>query len=310
MNGGEIDNNLAISSNSPGRCRDLLCAERVLASVWPGNLHSACPSLWYDRSRSKSSPRSGTVVTLMIYAILLRKVACRKHSALLMAATVALAPADAKVSPPAVGAVVPDFSLKDIHRRPRSLDGFKDKKAFVVVFIDTECPLANLYVPTADRTAQEVRRQGRAVPGDQFQQPGFVRQRLGPRPGAERAVPGAQGLRPEGCGCLRRRADARGVPARCRAGHSLPRPHRRPVRRRLPPRQADAERSQGGPRRIAGGQADHHARDRGRGLPDRTLAESRTTGKSRDLRQARRAASSRSDARNATGRARSGRSRC
>ena len=48
----------------------------------------------------------------------------------------------------AVGAVVPDFSLKDIHRRPRSLDGFKDKKAFVVVFVDTECPLANLYVPT------------------------------------------------------------------------------------------------------------------------------------------------------------------
>ncbi len=44
--------------------------------------------------------------------------------------------------------MVPDFSLKDIHRRPRSLDGFKDKKAFVVVFVDTECPLANLYVPT------------------------------------------------------------------------------------------------------------------------------------------------------------------
>jgi len=59
-----------------------------------------------------------------------------------------LAPADTRVSPPAVGAVVPDFSLKDIHRRPRSLDGFKDKKAFVVVFVDTECPLADLYVPT------------------------------------------------------------------------------------------------------------------------------------------------------------------
>ena len=58
------------------------------------------------------------------------------------------APADAKVSPPEVGAVVPDFSLKDIHRRPRSLAGFKDKKAFVVAFIDTECPVANLYVPT------------------------------------------------------------------------------------------------------------------------------------------------------------------
>jgi peroxiredoxin len=58
------------------------------------------------------------------------------------------APDGAKVFPPSVGAVVPDFSLKDIHRRPRSLDGFKGKKAFVVVFVDTECPLANLYVPT------------------------------------------------------------------------------------------------------------------------------------------------------------------
>ncbi len=42
----------------------------------------------------------------------------------------------------------PDFSLKDIHRRPRALDDYKDKKAIVVVFLDTECPLSNLYVPT------------------------------------------------------------------------------------------------------------------------------------------------------------------
>jgi peroxiredoxin len=56
--------------------------------------------------------------------------------------------ADSKVSPPAVGAVVPEFSLKDIHRRPRSLEAFNDKRAFVVVFVDTECPLAKLYLPT------------------------------------------------------------------------------------------------------------------------------------------------------------------
>ena len=68
--------------------------------------------------------------------------------AFLMAAAVVLAQSDAKASLPEVGAVVPDFSLKDIHRRPRSLADYKDKKAFVVVFVDTECPLANLYVPT------------------------------------------------------------------------------------------------------------------------------------------------------------------
>jgi peroxiredoxin len=68
--------------------------------------------------------------------------------AFLMAAAVALAPTEAKISPPAVGTAVPDFSLKDIHRRPRSLAGYKDTRAFVVIFVDTECPLANLYVPT------------------------------------------------------------------------------------------------------------------------------------------------------------------
>jgi len=49
---------------------------------------------------------------------------------------------------PAAGAAVPNLTLPDIHRRPRSLAGFKDAKAFVVVFVGTECPIANLYVPT------------------------------------------------------------------------------------------------------------------------------------------------------------------
>ncbi len=55
----------------------------------------------------------------------------------------------------APGAVVPSLSLPDIHRRPRSLDGFKDKKAIVVVFIGTECPIANLYVPTLIKLHKE-----------------------------------------------------------------------------------------------------------------------------------------------------------
>lgn len=55
---------------------------------------------------------------------------------------------DAVPAAPAAGATIPNFTLKDIHRRSRSLDSFKDKKAFVVVFVGTECPLANLYYPT------------------------------------------------------------------------------------------------------------------------------------------------------------------
>jgi peroxiredoxin len=51
-------------------------------------------------------------------------------------------------SSPGIGADVPAFALKDIHRRTVSIDQFKDKQAFVVVFTGTECPLANLYMPT------------------------------------------------------------------------------------------------------------------------------------------------------------------
>ena len=71
-----------------------------------------------------------------------------------------VAPADANAPPPAVGAVIPDFSLKDIHRRPRSLEGFKDKKAFVVVFVDTECPVAALYLPSLIEWHQKYRDMG------------------------------------------------------------------------------------------------------------------------------------------------------
>jgi peroxiredoxin len=67
---------------------------------------------------------------------------------------------DSKVGPPEVGAVIPNFTLKDIHRRPRSLDGFKDKKALVVAFIDTECPVANVYVPTLIAMHKEYAKQG------------------------------------------------------------------------------------------------------------------------------------------------------
>ena len=58
------------------------------------------------------------------------------------------ATAEAEPKAPAPGAMIANFSLPDVHRRPRSLEKLKDKKAFVVVFIGTECPLANLYVPT------------------------------------------------------------------------------------------------------------------------------------------------------------------
>jgi peroxiredoxin len=56
---------------------------------------------------------------------------------------------------PEPGAKVASFTLKDIHRRPRALDGYKDKKAFVIAFVGTECPLANLYFPTLTELHKE-----------------------------------------------------------------------------------------------------------------------------------------------------------
>ncbi len=67
---------------------------------------------------------------------------------------------DNKASPAKIGAVVPSFTLKDIHRRPRALDGFKDKKALVVVFVGAECPLANLYFPTLKELNREYAARG------------------------------------------------------------------------------------------------------------------------------------------------------
>src|SRR6476661_2129789 len=38
------------------------------------------------------------------------------------------------------------FTLEDVTGRPRSLADFRDKKA-LVVFLGTECPISNSYVP-------------------------------------------------------------------------------------------------------------------------------------------------------------------
>jgi peroxiredoxin len=50
--------------------------------------------------------------------------------------------------PPAIGSVVPDFTLADTNSRAHSLHGYKNKKAVVIIFVGTECPIANLYIPT------------------------------------------------------------------------------------------------------------------------------------------------------------------
>ncbi len=45
------------------------------------------------------------------------------------------------------GKKIDNFTLKDAAGKPVALADFKDRKAVVVVFVGTECPLNNLYVP-------------------------------------------------------------------------------------------------------------------------------------------------------------------
>ncbi len=79
---------------------------------------------------------------------------------LLAAAACAPDGAGQSTAAPAIGATVESFTLEDIHRRPRSLAGYRDKKAFVVIFAGTECPLANLYVPTLVELHKEYAERG------------------------------------------------------------------------------------------------------------------------------------------------------
>jgi peroxiredoxin len=66
---------------------------------------------------------------------------------LLLLPLAALAAA-AEPAPPQIGAKVSVFTLKDTNGKRHSLGDYRGKKAVVVVFVGTECPIANLYLST------------------------------------------------------------------------------------------------------------------------------------------------------------------
>jgi mono/diheme cytochrome c family protein/thiol-disulfide isomerase/thioredoxin len=79
---------------------------------------------------------------------------------LLLAATTAapaLRAADADVP---IGAKVGDLSFKDIRYLSHSLDDFPNRKAFVLVFTSSSCPLAPRYFPTLKRLDKDYRERG------------------------------------------------------------------------------------------------------------------------------------------------------
>src|SRR5262249_22755362 len=64
------------------------------------------------------------------------------------------------LAPPAIGAKVADVAMTDVSGRRRTLIEFKSKKAIVVVFVGTECPIANLYFPTFAEMQKRYANQG------------------------------------------------------------------------------------------------------------------------------------------------------
>jgi peroxiredoxin len=62
--------------------------------------------------------------------------------------------------PPAIGARVADVTLQDVSGKRCALAEFKDKKAVVVVFVGTECPIANLYFPTLAEMQKQYAKRG------------------------------------------------------------------------------------------------------------------------------------------------------
>ncbi len=62
--------------------------------------------------------------------------------------------------PVAVGTKVANLTFKDTHYLPRSLDDFPEARAFVLVFVNTTCPVAQRYLPVLRELEQAYRGKG------------------------------------------------------------------------------------------------------------------------------------------------------
>ncbi len=97
---------------------------------------------------SSASPLQGTLVPLTCLRTLKGGVLIRFVLPIAIFLLTATSQDERKLVPPAVGAKVGDVTMKDVSGRTRTLSEFKNKKAIVVIFVGTECPIANLYFPT------------------------------------------------------------------------------------------------------------------------------------------------------------------
>ena len=150
-----------------------------------------------------------------------------------------------------IGDKIDDLHFKDIRYLSRSLSDFGDKKAFVLVFVDSNCPIAEKYLPVLQRLASAYRDKGVQ----------FVAVNSGPNDTIvtmaaqaveyQRRVSIRQGRRMQSRRCPRRRAHAGSRRPRRQAHAALSRTHRRSISSRRPPFRADAPRFAGSAGRRA-----------------------------------------------------------
>ncbi len=78
----------------------------------------------------------------------------------LAAVVIALAASGEASAKVGVGVRAPNFVLQDAHGETHALADFRDKKGVVLVFLGTECPVANLYVPDLVALQEKYAEQG------------------------------------------------------------------------------------------------------------------------------------------------------
>lgn len=72
---------------------------------------------------------------------------------------------DDKPTPPALGAIVPDFTLPDADGREHTLASLKGKSGTILIFIATRCPVSNGYNERMEKLATDYASRGVNVVG-------------------------------------------------------------------------------------------------------------------------------------------------
>jgi peroxiredoxin len=68
-------------------------------------------------------------------------------------------------APPAIGAIIEDFTLPDVDNKDHSLKSLAGKNGTVLLFIAVQCPVSNAYNERMEKLAEDYKAKGIAVIG-------------------------------------------------------------------------------------------------------------------------------------------------